>query len=428
MRLHPSRLNSVYPAIGLGFALSMLLTSYHAVALQIEFDYSYDTEGFFDDPERRGLLELAGRHVNRYVDRLEPIVPGAGRQWFTFAPVPPSADKFLNDMDIAADTIKIIVGGSSVLPEATLSQTTVPPASILPDSSSAPEWENLLASRGQPGALESPPTDFANWGGVINFNSDDVKWHFGETTEGLDLDETDFLTLAMHELTHILGFGPADSFIAYVESDNLRFAGSEAISVGSGTNRQLEMADPGHWRRQTLSFAGGREQRSLMTPEILPGERKYPTLLDRAALRDVGWQEALPGDANLDGQFDTLDLVQVMQAGKYRGPGIVAWADGDWNDDLRFDQRDIIAALSAGTYRTGPYSAVALSSRRSHGQTSLADDAALTSISVPEPSTWALSTVGLLTLLCSGHPRRHVPQHQNLGGRVEPRGGSLYGA
>ena len=178
------------------------------------------------------------------------------------------------DMEIPADTIRVIVGGSSILPENTLSQTNPPPASPLLGALTSPEWEDLLASRGQAGALDLPPTDYAPWGGATIVNSDDVKWHFGATTDGLDPDETDFLTLAMHELMHIFGFGPAESFVARIDGDgdSLNFTGYESAAVGSDTNPQLMMYDGGHWSTSTRSTAGGHEKKALML--MLDGVRE----------------------------------------------------------------------------------------------------------------------------------------------------------
>ena len=147
MKVHFRRIGVVRQAIDLALVFLALMAARPLPAVQIEFDYSYDTVGFFDDPARRELLELAGRFVNRYVDRLEPIMPGNGNSWFTFAPVP--GDQFLFDMEIPANTIKVIVLGNSVLPGNNLSQTTAPPASLSPGTTPTPEWEDLLASRGR---------------------------------------------------------------------------------------------------------------------------------------------------------------------------------------------------------------------------------------------------------------------------------------
>ena len=50
------------------------------------------------------------------------------------------------------------------------------------------------------------------------------------------------------------------------------------------------------------------------------------------------------GDANRDGQFDQLDIVEVLQGGKYNTGRRAAWSTGDWNLDGVFDQLDIGAA------------------------------------------------------------------------------------
>jgi hypothetical protein len=62
-------------------------------------------------------------------------------------------------------------------------------------------------------------------------------------------------------------------------------------------------------------------------------------------------REPLPGDANRDQAFNQLDLVQVLQAGKYRSDEQADWSQGDWNEDGRFDQLDIVRALQGGGYQ-----------------------------------------------------------------------------
>jgi hypothetical protein len=52
-----------------------------------------------------------------------------------------------------------------------------------------------------------------------------------------------------------------------------------------------------------------------------------------------------PGDANGDGRVDQLDLVLVLQAGKYLTDEPATFAEGDWNGDGLFDQRDIVLLL-----------------------------------------------------------------------------------
>jgi len=57
-----------------------------------------------------------------------------------------------------------------------------------------------------------------------------------------------------------------------------------------------------------------------------------------------------PGDANGDGVFNQMDIVEVMQAGTYMTGGIAAWSEGDWNADGVFNQFDIVQAMMAGEY------------------------------------------------------------------------------
>ena len=86
------------------------------------------------------------------------------------------------------------------------------------------------------------------------------------------------------------------------------------------------------------------------------------------------------GDANLDGEFNSADLVKVFQAAKYETGEVAAWSQGDWNADRIFDSSDLIAAFQDGGYEMGPKAAVA---------------------AVPEPSTVAMVMpllVGLLTI------------------------------
>ena len=83
------------------------------------------------------------------------------------------------------------------------------------------------------------------------------------------------------------------------------------------------------------------------------------------------------GDADLDGQFNSNDLVAVFESGEYRD-GIAmnsGWAEGDWNGDGDFDSSDLVAAFTDGGYDQGPRIAV-------NG--------------VPEPTSFAMLFAGLI--------------------------------
>ncbi len=73
---------------------------------------------------------------------------------------------------------------------------------------------------------------------------------------------------------------------------------------------------------------------------------------------DVDWliQQVLHstrGDANLDGVFNSDDLLAVFQAGEFEDSiaNNSTWADGDWNCDGEFTTADLLRAFQAGGYQ-----------------------------------------------------------------------------
>jgi hypothetical protein len=84
------------------------------------------------------------------------------------------------------------------------------------------------------------------------------------------------------------------------------------------------------------------------------------------------------GDADLDGEFNTGDLTQVLEAGKYETSEYASWSEGDWNGDGTFGTGDLVMALGDGGYEKGP----------------LGD-----AVAVPEPGAWLLLVMGLLAWL-----------------------------
>jgi hypothetical protein len=84
------------------------------------------------------------------------------------------------------------------------------------------------------------------------------------------------------------------------------------------------------------------------------------------------------GDANLDGRFDTADLVGVFQIGEYED-GLVknsTWASGDWSGDGEFDSQDLVLAFQDGGFERTTAVAV-----------------------VPEPASAHLLAMGLLLMM-----------------------------
>jgi hypothetical protein len=72
------------------------------------------------------------------------------------------------------------------------------------------------------------------------------------------------------------------------------------------------------------------------------------------------WVEELKctyfGDATLDGQFNSGDLVAVFQAGQYEDAEIdnSTWATGDWDGSGDFETGDLVLAFQSGGFERGP--------------------------------------------------------------------------
>jgi hypothetical protein len=65
------------------------------------------------------------------------------------------------------------------------------------------------------------------------------------------------------------------------------------------------------------------------------------------------------GDANLDGEFNSQDLVRVFQVGLFETPQAASWDQGDWNGDARFTSSDFVEAFQDGGYEQGPRPSIA---------------------------------------------------------------------
>ena len=61
------------------------------------------------------------------------------------------------------------------------------------------------------------------------------------------------------------------------------------------------------------------------------------------------------GDANLDGIFNSADVIEVFVAGQYEDAvvGNATWDTGDWDCDGEFNSSDLILAFSDGGYVAG---------------------------------------------------------------------------
>src|SRR5205814_800351 len=76
-------------------------------------------------------------------------------------------------------------------------------------------WLTAVRTRGEAGATGVPgtATDTAPWGGAITFTTTE-NWYFGSEASGLGPGQNDFLSVATHELIHLLGFNNSNGAFA----------------------------------------------------------------------------------------------------------------------------------------------------------------------------------------------------------------------
>ncbi|KAB2318143.1 PEP-CTERM sorting domain-containing protein [Betaproteobacteria bacterium SCN1] len=297
-----------------------LLAMPSAHALVIEFDYTYDTKGFFTDletgapiVERRSLLEEAASFYSGFTDSLSAIAPQAGDSWsvrITHPSLGPTVT--LTDLTLAADTLRIYVGGSEsapgVLGFARLGSNLT--------ASGSDEFVDAVTTRGQTNTTGVNATDYGTWGGSIWFNAANA-WYFGSDPAGLTPGHPDFLTTAIHEIGHILGFGEADAWYARINDDGY-FTGAHSVAA-YGDPVPVDQYGA-HWASGTMSTYAGLPQQTLMDPSTRSGTRELPTVLDYAGFADIGWQVSAVPEPQHAALFGLGALTVIAAARRRRKP------------------------------------------------------------------------------------------------------------
>ena len=168
-------------------------------------------------------------------------------------------------------------------------------------------------------------------------------------------------------------FSPVDAGLTFMRSPAGDFDGDDLLQLSDVESLSADIRDPPpyEWLQGMFNLNGDTtsDGREIVGLEDL-----------RIWVKDL--RHTWFGDANLDGQFNSLDLVSLLQAGQYQDTllGNSTWGTGDWNADGEFDRGDLLVALQDGGYGQGPRAALR---------------------AVPEPSAVALVLAGLLGLALS---------------------------
>ena len=308
-----------------------------ALAIEIVFDFRFDSGYISGNSDAVDALQQAAAYFEPLADSLSAITPGTvynpGTEFefqdeWTANLRNPSTDEdvSVDNLTIPQDAIYVFIG-SQDLSGPTLGGAAGGGYSV----SGIQSFVEAVSTRGQQDISGPAATDYATWGGRIAFDTMDEEgqpriWNWNANVLPQS-EQVDFLSVAIHELTHLLGFAfttdlsgsPDSSFGALVDVANNQFLGAHSQDVFGGPVPLETMAgnQPSHWGDDVTSVRtdGAVEQSALMTRSLTPGKRELPTLLDYAALADIGWEvpdaildvPVLLGDYNHNGVVDAAD-------------------------------------------------------------------------------------------------------------------------
>ncbi len=272
-------------------------------AITISIDYSRDSQGFFSQQARRDELQAAADTLAAVLqDDLAAISPGGGNNWTaTFTHPGNGGTSSISNLSVPADTLILFAGGmplSGAIAEGG-------PGGLTAGGSAT--WLNLVSTRGESGAggSSASQTDVGFWGGTITFSTT-ASWHTGAGVPAGG--SHDLYSIALHELSHVLGVGSSNPWFNKINGGS--FTGANSVAEFGGN---VPMSGNGHWASGTSSIVPGTgaTQTAVMVPAVVAGVQKEMTLLDWAALKDVGWQ------VQLSNTVPTLDAIAdlALEAG-----------------------------------------------------------------------------------------------------------------
>ncbi len=274
----------------------------------VRFDFRFDDDGtragpaFFDSVGKVQALQDAGKQVAALLgDTLTAIAPDLTQNntWTAQYVNPASGGTALRtNLAVPAGVIVVYVGGRAGLSGDGGVAFAAPGSAGSVAGREA--FRDLVYARGQLGGLSSAskPTDFGPWGGSISFDAK-THWYFGTDPAGAASGQVDFRTTAMHELGHVLGYGTSNSWFTsltqYAASGDWYFTGDASVKAYGGNAVPAEDADLGgaHWARGVRSPQDG-DAPALMNGDPADRLPRAFTVLDRAGLRDIGWEVVLP--------------------------------------------------------------------------------------------------------------------------------------
>ena len=326
--------------------------------LEIEIRYDFDTNNFFDTAEKRAAMEaVADFYGSMIQDNLLEIdvtpfqLEDTGNTWTAFINNPSTGSQVsLFELVVPEDTIIVYVGSRDLSGNL---RGIASPGGF--EFYGFPNWNSRVRARGQAGAdVDSAPTEVAPWGGVIAFD-DATNWNFSLTE---NLPGVEFVTVALHEMGHVLGIGTTSVWDSLVVDGN--FTGSATTQ----SNGSSPSADFSHFTNSLSSpFFGsfgvshGGDGPVLMLPVFFDDNNTVGVVtdLDLAALVDLGWELSLPPSLGVislspssssftwpSNSFFSYEIARMSSLGTQSGGSPIFDGDGSmqsWSDPSPLSER-----------------------------------------------------------------------------------------
>ncbi|MEM9967991.1 MAG: DUF4214 domain-containing protein [Pseudomonadota bacterium] len=235
------------------------------MSFSIEFDYRFDTEGFFTTEARAAMESAAGIWENLIKDDFPTFL--AGQPFSILNLATGLREDVILDQDV--DDVLIFVNTSNIL-GGSLAEAGASGFDVGGDINRLRYTSDF---RGM-----GPATDFEPFIGIISF---DPSFDWGFAIDAPEPGKYDLITVAIHEIGHVLGIGGSAAFDQFLQND--RFVGPNALAQTSGAGIELE-TDLAHIAADLESGPHAMERGTSR------GERDLPSALDQAILADIGYE------------------------------------------------------------------------------------------------------------------------------------------
>jgi Ca2+-binding RTX toxin-like protein len=232
----------------------------------INLDFSHDTSGYFNDAGRRAPLAKAAELWSEIIQDDFAEIP-TGSSFSIRHPSKPDENLTVT-LDEPIDDLLIYVGARN------FSGNTL---GIGGPSGYSLEGDVYSARISDDFRGLGPPSDYEPWAGVLTFDSE-VTWNFG--LDEPSSHESDLLTVALHEIAHVLGVGTASTFFDL--SSDEKFQGLNTKKLNGGISLPLH-EDGAHVED------GYNGDLILMDPTSTTGTRSSISEFDKAILADLGY-------------------------------------------------------------------------------------------------------------------------------------------